>query len=70
MNQTTTNKLRANAKFLKDYHRNNGDRSLLDEPFRLALYVLDHPGLSHKDVADKIGCHWDTVRQIRSALNV
>lgn len=73
MNTVTYSKIVLAADRLWKIHQNPDEYKfvipLLDEPYQLALLVMEHPDLSDYEVAKVISVNWQTVRQIRKALN-
>jgi hypothetical protein len=73
MNQTTARKIRRMADRLHKIHESRRDYDfvipLLDEPYQLALKILDY-GLDSDpyEVAKNLNVNWQTVKQIQKAL--
>lgn len=74
MYRVTTDKINANRYLLKKIHAKKRDYleviPLLDEPYQLALKILDYPGSDDKSIASELGVNWQTVKQIRKALEI
>ena len=68
----TYDKIQANANLLKKLHAqgNIQNLELFDEPYKLALSILDYKSQSDKEVADALGLNKETVKQARSALGI
>lgn len=72
MNQTTADKIRQWSDRL---HKINQNRSsyefiipLLDEPYQLALAILEYGDEDIYEIAKNLGISWQTVKQIQKAL--
>jgi len=65
-------KIQSQADYLKKIHAQNSMQNLdlFDEPYKLALDILDCQDLSVESCAAKLGIHEATVKQVRSALNI
>lgn len=72
MNRTTFSKISLAADRLHKIHENLEQYKfiipLLDEPYQLALQILKFPELDDREVAAQVGVNWQTVKQIRRAL--
>lgn len=76
MNSSTLLKIQDHAEFIKklsQFIQENPDKAwllnLIDEPFKLALLIYEAESLDDDhDIAEEIGCNWQTVKQIRSVL--
>jgi hypothetical protein len=76
VNQRTIEKISQNARVLWKIH--NGSITvepsilgLLDEPYRLALEVLEFSfDVDPKEVGQALGINWQSVKQIRRALTL
>lgn len=73
MNQTTTRKIRRFADRLWKIHQDRKEYSftipLLDEPYQLALKILEYDlDLDPREVHRLTGINWQTVKQVRRAL--
>lgn len=73
MNRVTFSKIALASDRLHKIHKNLEQFKfvipLLDEPYQLALQVLKFPELDDREVSAEIGINWQTVKQIRKALN-
>jgi len=65
-------KIQSQASYLKKIHaqENIQNLNLFDEPYKLALDILDCQNLSIESCAAKLGIHEATVKQVRNALNI
>lgn len=72
MYEGTYKKIAENASYLKRIHGkgNIENLELFDEPFKLALNVLDCHSMSDRDCAKHLGRNLETIKQVRSALRV
>ncbi|MCC3508305.1 MAG: hypothetical protein JGK30_07845 [Microcoleus sp. PH2017_40_RAT_O_B] len=72
MNKTTFDKIRENSATLHKIYGNGKyeNYELFDEPFKLAIEVLTWQQLDNQVLADKIGIHVQTVKQIKTALGI
>lgn len=72
MYQGTYKKIEENANYLKRIHAKGSleNLELFDEPFKLAIAVLDCRGMSDRDCAKCLSKNLETVKQVRSALGV
>lgn len=72
MYEGTYRKISENANYLKQLHSkgNIENLELFDEPFKLALNVLDCHSMSDRDCAKHLGKNLETIKQVRSALGV
>lgn len=72
MNRVTFSKINLAADRLHKIHDNLEQYKfiipLLDEPYQLALQILKYPELDDREVAAQVGINWQTVKQIRRAL--
>lgn len=73
MNQTTADKIRAYSNRIWKIH---GDRSsyaftipMLDEPYQLALQILEYGDQDPHEVQRLTGINWQTIKQVRKALS-
>ena len=68
----TYDKIQANANLLKRLHAqgNIQNLELFDEPYKLALSILDYQNQSNEDVVYILGLNKETVKQTRSALGI
>lgn len=73
MNKVTFNKIVKNKQKLHMIYMNSHKYKtiipLLDEPYQLALQILEEPNASNEDLGKTLGISWQTVKQIRSALD-
>jgi hypothetical protein len=72
MYRGTYEKIEANAAYLKKIHAKGHIENLhlFDEPYKLALKILDYGDLEDNLVAKELGINKQTVMQVRSALGV
>lgn len=72
MYEGTYRKIAENATYLKRLHGkgNIENLELFDEPFKLALSVLDCHSTSDRDCAKYLGKNLETIKQVRSALGI
>lgn len=72
MYEGTYLKIQAHANCLKKIHAQGNIQNfdLFDEPYKLALNILDCQNLSIEGCAAKLGIHEATVKQARKALNI
>lgn len=72
MYKGTYDKIERNALLLRKLHAQGNIQNieLFDEPYKLALKVLDCKNLDEHLTAKELGLNKETVKQIRSALGV
>lgn len=72
MYEGTYRKIAENASYLIRIHSKGSieNLELFDEPFKLAISVLDCYSMSDEDCAKAIGKNISTVKQVRSALGI
>lgn len=74
MNESTVFKIEENLQYiieLRNYLAKNPEQKwilkLIDEPFLLTLAIMDQQGDYH-EIAKKLNCNWQTVKQIKRIL--
>lgn len=72
MYKGTYDKIERNALLLRKLHASGRieNLELFDEPYKLALKILDCSNLDEHLTAKQLRLHKETVKQIRSALGV
>ena len=72
MYEGTYRKIAENASYLKRIHEkgNIENFELFDEPFKLAIKILDCHSMSDQDCAKYLGKNLETIKQVRSALGI
>ena len=72
MNRSTYEKIQRNADYLRRIHADGKleNSELFDEPFKLALKILDCGNLDDRKCAQELGINLETVKQVRSALGI
>ncbi len=72
MYEGTYRKISENASYLKRIHEKGDIENfeLFDEPFKLAIRILDCDSMSDRECAKHLGKNIETVKQIRSALGI
>lgn len=72
MYEGTYRKIAENASYLRRIHAkgNIENLELFDEPFKLALNVLDCHSMSNQDCAKYLSKNAETIKQVRSALGI
>jgi hypothetical protein len=72
MYEGTYRKIAENASYLRRIHAqgNIENLELFDEPFKLALKVLDCSSMNDRDCAKYLDKNLETIKQVRSALGI
>lgn len=72
MYEGTYRKIAENANYLKKIHAEKKleNFELFDEPFKLAIKILDCGAMSDRACAQYLGKNLETIKQMRSALGV
>ena len=72
MYEGTYRKIAENASYLRRIHakENIENLELFDEPFKLALNVLDCHSMSNQNCAKYLGRNAETIKQVQSALGI
>jgi len=72
MYEGTYRKISENASYLKRIHEkgNIENFELFDEPFKLAIKILDCDSMSDRECAKYLGKNIETIKQTRSALGI